>query len=111
VETFFGEIEAASGALARERVLTDLNNLARDTEALLKALAGKPGDQPVETRARIGATVERVKATYNEFQNLALTNARSAARNADTVIRQYPYPSLGVAFGLGLLIGALVGRK
>jgi ElaB/YqjD/DUF883 family membrane-anchored ribosome-binding protein len=34
-----------------------------------------------------------------------------AAKKADTVIRAHPYESLGVAFGIGMLIGVLVGRK
>ena len=37
--------------------------------------------------------------------------AREGARATDKVIREHPYQSIGLAFGLGLLIGVLVTRK
>jgi ElaB/YqjD/DUF883 family membrane-anchored ribosome-binding protein len=33
------------------------------------------------------------------------------AKAADRVIRDHPYPTIGLAFGVGLLIGFLVARK
>jgi ElaB/YqjD/DUF883 family membrane-anchored ribosome-binding protein len=35
----------------------------------------------------------------------------ASARATDRTIRQHPYESLGVAFGLGLLIGVLINRR
>ena len=35
----------------------------------------------------------------------------AAAKKADTIIRDHPYESIGVAFGVGLLLGVLVTRK
>ena len=35
----------------------------------------------------------------------------AGAKAADKTIRDHPYESIGVAFGLGLLIGVLVTRK
>jgi len=46
-----------------------------------------------------------------ELQNQAIAGAKAAAKKADTVIREHPYESLGVAFGVGLVIGVLVGRR
>jgi ElaB/YqjD/DUF883 family membrane-anchored ribosome-binding protein len=39
------------------------------------------------------------------------TTAKATVKKADTAIRTHPYESLGVAFGIGLLIGVLVTRK
>ena len=33
------------------------------------------------------------------------------ALGADVVIRDHPYQSIGIAFGVGVLIGVLVARK
>ena len=38
-------------------------------------------------------------------------SAKAAAKRADTVIRDHPYESIGIAFGIGLLVGVLVKRK
>jgi ElaB/YqjD/DUF883 family membrane-anchored ribosome-binding protein len=35
----------------------------------------------------------------------------AAAKATDRTIREHPYESIGIAFGLGLLVGVLVARK
>jgi len=35
----------------------------------------------------------------------------TGAKATDKVIREHPYESIGVAFGVGLLIGVLATRK
>ena len=37
--------------------------------------------------------------------------AVAGAQATDKVIREYPYQSIGIAFGIGLLIGVLVNRR
>jgi len=113
METHFANIEQeqAGSSLARERVLEDLKTLVRDSEALLKATAGDVSEKAKEARARLSAALDRARATCTELQEEAFTHAREAAKKADKVIREHPYESIGVAFGLGLLIGVLVARK
>ena len=35
----------------------------------------------------------------------------AVAKATDRTIREHPYESIGIAFGLGLLVGVLVARK
>jgi ElaB/YqjD/DUF883 family membrane-anchored ribosome-binding protein len=111
METHFENLEQAQSAIARERVLADLRTLAHDSEELLKATAGDVSEKAKEARSRLAAALARSKSTVEELQSQALAGAKAAAKKADTVIREHPYESLGVAFGVGLLIGVLVGRR
>lgn len=111
METHFENLEQAHSQMARERVLADLRALAHDSEALLKATAGDVSEKAKEARTRLAAALERSKSTMEELQNQAIAGAKAAAKKADTVIRDHPYESLGVAFGVGLVIGVLVGRR
>jgi ElaB/YqjD/DUF883 family membrane-anchored ribosome-binding protein len=111
METHFENMEQAHSRVARERVLGDLKTLARDAEDLLKATAGDVSDKGKELRSRLAVTLEKAKATCAEVQDQTVASAKAAARKADTVIRHHPYESIGVAFGIGLLIGVLVARK
>jgi ElaB/YqjD/DUF883 family membrane-anchored ribosome-binding protein len=108
METHFENMEHAHSTLARERVVADLKSLVRDSEDLLKATAGDVSEKVKETRSRLTAALERAKGTCEGLQHQTAATAREAARKADTVIREHPYESLGVAFGVGLLIGVLV---
>jgi ElaB/YqjD/DUF883 family membrane-anchored ribosome-binding protein len=111
METYFGNIEDAHSDLARQRVLTDLKVLARDTEALLKVTAGDLSDKASQARSQVTAALERAKSTCIELQAQAVSTAKDAAQKANGVIRDHPYESIGVAFGLGLLMGVLINRK
>jgi ElaB/YqjD/DUF883 family membrane-anchored ribosome-binding protein len=111
METHFENLVQAHGVMARERVLRDLKTLARDAEDLLKASAGDLGEKAKVARVRLAGALERAKETGAELQDLTIASAKAAAKRADTVIRHYPYESIGVAFGIGLLVGVLASRK
>lgn len=111
METNYEAIEKGHSAVARERIMADLQTLTRDAEDLLKATAGDVSDKAKEARGRVAAALERAKTTYAHLQEQTVATAKAAAKKADTVIRDHPYESIGVAFGIGLLIGVLVTRK
>lgn len=111
METNYEAIENAHSAIARERVMADLQALTRDAEDLLKATASDVSEQAKAARTRVAAALERAKTTSTYLQEQTVATAKAAAKKADTVIRDHPYESIGVAFGLGLLIGILVTRK
>lgn len=111
METKYDPMETVYSAQARERVLADLQTLTRDAEELVKATTGDVSAKATEARARLNAALERARATCVHLQEQTVATAKAAAKKADAVIREHPYESLGVAFGVGLLIGVLVARK
>ncbi len=90
-----------------EKIMTDLKTLSRDAEALMQATAGQAGEKAGELRARLSAALDSAKATCRRVEEKAIAGAKVA----DKTIREHPYESIGVAFGIGLLIGVLVGRR
>jgi ElaB/YqjD/DUF883 family membrane-anchored ribosome-binding protein len=92
---------------ANQRLASDLKLVMRDAEDLLKATAGEAGEKVKEVRSRLSTALASAKATCEKLQDKTL----EAAKATDHVIREHPYESIGVAFGVGLLIGVLVGRR
>jgi ElaB/YqjD/DUF883 family membrane-anchored ribosome-binding protein len=90
-----------------EKLLQDLRAVVRDGEELLKAGARDLSERGVAARERLAAALEVAKETRRKLQEQAVNGARAT----DRVIREYPYQSIGPAFGAGLLIGILVNRK
>lgn len=111
METNYEAIEKSHGAVARERVRADLENLTRDAEDLLKATAGDVSEKAKEARSRVAAALERAKTTCAHMQEQTVATAKAAAKKADTVIREHPYESIGVALGVGVLLGIVIARK
>ena len=92
---------------ASKRVAGDLNAVVRDAEQLIKATTGRAGETVNEARGRLAAAVETAKATCLKLEQ----TTAAAAKATDRCIREHPYETIGVAFGLGLLIGVLISRK
>ena len=94
-----------------EKVMTDLKVLTRDAEALMHATAGQAGEKMSEKmnelRQRLSSALDSAKATCHRLEEKAIAGAKAA----DKTIREHPYESIGLAFGVGLLIGVLVGRR
>lgn len=88
------------------RIVADLKVLARDAEDLLEATAGDVTDKAKEARTRLRKALAVAKDTCGDLQEKALDGAKAT----DKVIREHPYQSIGVAFGVGLLIGVLALR-
>ncbi len=111
MDTDIPDMENTQSRQARERVMADLKMLAGDVEDLLRATAGDVSEKAKEARARVSAALERAKASYSDLQARGMESATAAARRADDTIRGHPYESIGVAFGVGLLLGVLLRRK
>lgn len=92
---------------ANQRLMKDLRLVMRDAEDLLKATAGEANEKVKEVRARLKAALESARGTCEDLQDRTV----EAAKATDAVIREHPYESIGVAFGAGVLIGVLVGRR
>jgi ElaB/YqjD/DUF883 family membrane-anchored ribosome-binding protein len=87
----------------------DLQAVARDAEALLKATADVTGERVDEIRAR---TQETVKRAYDRLYDRGMQKrVRRIARDADGYVRDNSWTAIGVAVGVGLLIGLLARRE
>jgi len=92
---------------ANERLASDLKAVVRDAEELMKATAGQAGEKISEVRKRLATALDSAKATCHRLEEKTI----AAAKATDQTIREHPYQSIGIAFGVGLLVGVLVARK
>jgi ElaB/YqjD/DUF883 family membrane-anchored ribosome-binding protein len=82
----------------------DMAAIAEDAHTLLTATAGIAEETVVDARRRLLAALENGKAAYSHLQEKAVESAKVA----DKAVHDYPYHAIGIAFGLGALIGFLV---
>ena len=81
--------------------------LTGETEELMDSNAQEGNEKLAELRARLDSAIESAKVAAQRLQEKTV----AAAKATDQCIRDHPYQTLGIAFGLGLLIGVLVGRR
>ncbi|MGH7939745.1 MAG: DUF883 family protein [Limisphaerales bacterium] len=85
----------------------DIKRLARDAEELLRATAGEAGDKIKEVRQLLSKALESARVTCENLQDQTVESMKAA----DQTIRDHPYESMGIAFGVGMLLGLLAARR
>jgi ElaB/YqjD/DUF883 family membrane-anchored ribosome-binding protein len=69
--------------------------------------AERRNDEGSDIRAKLESAVDKAKALCERLQE----QTSAAAKAADRTVRENPYQAVGIAFGVGLLIGVLVSRS
>jgi ElaB/YqjD/DUF883 family membrane-anchored ribosome-binding protein len=98
-------------AAQRDRVMADLRVVIADAEELLRLGAEQTGAAASEWRERVEARLADAKSTLLDMQDAAIAKAKAAGQAADTYVHENPWRAIGVAAGVGLLVGLLIGRR
>jgi ElaB/YqjD/DUF883 family membrane-anchored ribosome-binding protein len=85
----------------------EMDTLAEDARALMAATADVAGEKVSEARKRLAAALDSAKEIASRVRDKAVEGAKAA----DEAVREHPYQAIGVAFGVGALLGYLVMRR
>ena len=85
----------------------DMGTLAGAARALMAATADVTGEKVAEARKRLAAALERGKEIYGRVREKAI----DCAKVTDGAVHEHPYQAIGIAFGVGALIGYLVAHR
>lgn len=100
-----------STAASRDKLMSDLRVVITDAEELLKLTAGQAGEKAAELRERMQARMAKAKEELSQLQSAAVGQAREAAKATDLFVHDRPWTAVGVAAGIGLIAGLLIGRR
>jgi ElaB/YqjD/DUF883 family membrane-anchored ribosome-binding protein len=95
----------------REKLIADLKVVIADAEELLKLSAGQAGQKASELREQMQQRLQAARANLAHLQNMALDRALDAGQVADGYVHSRPWQAIGVAAGVGLAIGLLIGSR
>jgi ElaB/YqjD/DUF883 family membrane-anchored ribosome-binding protein len=90
-----------------QAISNDMGQLAEDARALMAATADVAGEKVGEARKRLAAALERGKEIYGRVKKKAVEGAKAA----DEAVHEHPYEAIGIAFGVGAILGYLVSRR
>ena len=83
-----------------DRFMDELRKVIADAEELLRVTAGEAGPKVQEVRARA-----------EESLRSAREHLQGAGKQLDSHVRENPWAAVGVAAGIGVIIGILMARK
>ena len=94
-----------------DRLMQDVQVVVGDAEELLKATAAQTGEKVQQLRARTEESLRAVRTRLEAAGKEMDLAAREAARKVDSQVREHPWTAIGVAAGVALIAGFLLGRK
>jgi len=97
--------------VTKEKLLADVRLVIADTEELLRATAGQAGDKMAELRAKTQDRLAAAKIKLAEAEAAVVDKAKQVGRAADDYVQDNPWRSVGIAAGVGFIVGLLIGRR
>jgi ElaB/YqjD/DUF883 family membrane-anchored ribosome-binding protein len=85
----------------------DLRALLREAEQALGDAAGEGGEKIEALRTRLRSALDNGAHLMERWRSEAVRQAKQA----DQLVRDNPYYAIGIAAGVGALIGILVSRS
>ena len=97
--------------VTREKLLADFKVVIADAEELLRLTANQAGDKVAEIRARAQDHLSTARIKLAEAEVALMDRSKAVARATDDFVHENPWRSMGIAAGVGLIIGLLIGRR
>lgn len=104
-------VEHQEAAIDSEQLVGDFKALMADAEALIKATAGQEDGVIGSIRSKALETLSSAKDTFSNAQGSVVDKAKVIAESTDEFVHRNPWEAVGVAAGLGLLIGLFIRRR
>jgi ElaB/YqjD/DUF883 family membrane-anchored ribosome-binding protein len=98
-------------AAENEQLLQDVRQVLSNTEDLLQTAGDEGGDKARELKKRIADNLKQAKARLVEVEHAVVGKAKVAAKATDQYVHENPWKSIGIAAGVGLLLGMLISRR
>lgn len=95
----------------KDRLFTEFRSLLSDGEELLKTTAGLSGDALNVARQKFERKWAQAKIKLDEAQAYAVTHGRQIAKATDEYVHESPWTAIGMAAGVGVVIGLLLSRR
>lgn len=98
-------------AVTKDKLTQDLKIVVADAEELVRATASQAGEKVAVAREKIQDSLHRAKIKLAEAEDMMIDKTRQAARATDEYVHDHPWKAVGVAAGIGLIVGLLIGRR
>lgn len=94
-----------------DKLVADLKAVMHDAEALLRATSAQTGEKIQEVRARAEESLRHAKVRVSQVEEEAMKRARELADATEVYVKDNPWQSVGIAAGIGLVLGILISRR
>lgn len=85
-----------------------ISNAAQD---LMRAASAQTGETVMMARARIQDSLDLARVKLADADAMVRERARQAAQYTDEYVRENPWRAIGIAAGIGIVLGLILTRR
>jgi ElaB/YqjD/DUF883 family membrane-anchored ribosome-binding protein len=98
-------------SVQKDKLMSDVRTFISDAEEVMRSTVDQADESTAEVRDRVLDLLQEARAELAILQKMAVTKAKKASKATDEYVHENPWKSVGIAAGIGLIIGLLVGRR
>lgn len=97
--------------IPKDQLMSDLRAVIADAEDVLRITSDQVSEAAIDVRGRVQARMVQAKADLLRLQEAAVAKAKAAGHATDEFVHENPWKSIGIAAGIGLVMGLLISRR
>jgi ElaB/YqjD/DUF883 family membrane-anchored ribosome-binding protein len=115
IERRFARLNHCSGEAKERRLSMDMNRSSeksgdRPGDAMASTVRNV-GEAAVSAAERVGQSLDQGRAALNELQTAIAEKTRECMETTDVYVRNNPWQAVGIAAGVGMVLGLLMSRR
>lgn len=100
-----------AAASSADQLISEFKSLMADAEALIKATEDHPDETISSIRNKALDTIAGAKESLSHLEGTLTEKAKVVAEGTDDFVHRNPWEAVGIAAGLGVLLGLLIRRR
>jgi len=95
----------------RDELLSDFNQVVSETQGLLDSMKSATSEKTAQLRASLEKNLEATRQRLTQLQSTAMERGTAYAKATDDYVRESPWTAVGVAAGVGVLVGLILSMS
>ena len=97
---------------SKEKLLSDFQAVIADTEELMKSVSSdNVGKSTQALREKVQENLQQARGYLQDIEEAVVDRSKVAARKTDEYVHENAWQTIGIAVGLGILIGVLLRNR
>jgi ElaB/YqjD/DUF883 family membrane-anchored ribosome-binding protein len=93
---------------SKEKLVKDFQSVIADTEELMKFVSNESGGKAQALRDKLDRNLKLAKDYLHDVEGSVVDKSKVAARVTDEYVHENAWRTVGLAIGVGILIGFLI---
>ncbi|PTR16587.1 ElaB/YqjD/DUF883 family membrane-anchored ribosome-binding protein [Nitrosospira sp. Nsp2] len=95
----------------KDKLIKDFHSVIADTEELMKTVSNESSGTAQALRTKIEQNLKQAKEYLEDFEDSIIDKSKTAARATDEYVHENAWQTIGLAVGIGILIGYLLSDR